>query len=167
MCSPIAVLSRLPGLQLSPNNPGPISSHSARFLELQGIRIAEPVHFPPPGLGIDLQAADLVVAAKEAEVRPLLESDFVALLLESMTWCAVSRRDDQATRKADRGEGQSALGLGRGQPARRSIVQWSVDACCPPAFISPRASIRDRSLAMPFGTVLQRRSLFLPPFVSR
>jgi hypothetical protein len=87
-----------------------------------------------------------------------------SLLLESMTWCAVSWRDEQPTRKADRGEGQSALGLGTRQPARRSIVQWSVDACCPPACIPPRASIRDRSLAAPFGSVSQCRSLFPPPF---
>jgi protein-tyrosine phosphatase len=66
------------GLQLNPENPGPISPHVVRFLELQGIRIAEPVRFPRQVLESDLQAAELVVAAKEAEHRPLLARHFGA-----------------------------------------------------------------------------------------
>jgi hypothetical protein len=49
-----------------------------RFLELQGIRLAEPVRFPRQVLESDLLAALLVVAAKEAELRLLLERDFGA-----------------------------------------------------------------------------------------
>ena len=66
------------GLQLHPENPGPISPHVVRFLELQGICIAEPVRYPRQVTESDLQAADLVVAAKEAEHRPLLARDFGA-----------------------------------------------------------------------------------------
>ncbi len=64
------------GLQLHPENPGPISPHVVRFLELQGIRLAEPVRFPRQVTEADLQAADIIVAVKEVEHRPLLERDF-------------------------------------------------------------------------------------------
>jgi protein-tyrosine phosphatase len=79
-----ATAQRLPwradsrGLQLHAENPGPISPHVVRFLGRQGIRIAEPVRFPRQVTESDLQAADLVVAVKEAEHRPLLERDFGA-----------------------------------------------------------------------------------------
>ena len=79
-----ATAQRLPwradsrGLQLHAENPGPISPHVVRFLELQGIRIAEPVRFPRQVLESDLLAADLVVAVKETEHRPLLARDFGA-----------------------------------------------------------------------------------------
>jgi low molecular weight protein-tyrosine phosphatase len=76
MHSPIAVASRFPGLQLHPENPGPISPHVKRFLELQGIHIAEPVRFPRQVMESDLQSADLVVAVKEVEHRPRLARDF-------------------------------------------------------------------------------------------
>ena len=66
------------GLQLHPENPGPISPHVVRFLELQGIRLAEPVRFPRQVLESDLQAADHVVAVKEHEHRLLLARDFGA-----------------------------------------------------------------------------------------
>ena len=73
-----ATTQRLPwradsrGLQLHPENPGPISPHVVQFLEQQGIRLAEPIRFPRQVSESDLQAADLVVAVKEAEHRPLL-----------------------------------------------------------------------------------------------
>jgi protein-tyrosine phosphatase len=79
-----ATTQRLPwradsrGLQLHPENPGPISPHIVRFLRLQGILVAEPVRFPLQVTESDLQAADLVVAVKEAEHRPLLARDFGA-----------------------------------------------------------------------------------------
>jgi low molecular weight protein-tyrosine phosphatase len=66
------------GLQLHQENSGPISPHVVRFLELQGICLAEPVPFPCQVMESDLLAADLVVAAKEAEHRPLLARDFGA-----------------------------------------------------------------------------------------
>ncbi len=66
------------GLQLHPENLGPISSHVVQFLERQGICLAEPVRLPRQVTESDLQAADLVVAVKQAEHRPLLERDFGA-----------------------------------------------------------------------------------------
>jgi protein-tyrosine phosphatase len=66
------------GLRLHAENSGPISPLVVRFLELQGIRIAEPVRFPRQVLESDLLAADLVVAVKEAEHRLLLARDFGA-----------------------------------------------------------------------------------------
>jgi protein-tyrosine phosphatase len=66
------------GLQLHPENPGPISPHVVRFLEQQGIHLAEPIRFPCQVLASDLLAADLVVAVKETEHRPLLARDFGA-----------------------------------------------------------------------------------------
>ena len=53
-----ATAQRLPwradsrGLQLHPENSGPISPHVVRFLELQGIRITEPARFPRQVFGI-------------------------------------------------------------------------------------------------------------------
>jgi protein-tyrosine phosphatase len=79
-----ATAQRLPwhadsrGLQLHAENPGPISPHVVQFLELQGIRLAEPIRFPRQVTELDLHAADLVVAAKEVEHRPLLARDFGA-----------------------------------------------------------------------------------------
>jgi protein-tyrosine phosphatase len=64
------------GLQLHSDNPGPISPHVVRFLGQQGIHLAEPIRIPRRVSESDLQVADLVVAAKEAEHRPLLEREF-------------------------------------------------------------------------------------------
>ncbi len=74
------------GLQLHPENLGPLSPHVVQFLERQGIRLAEPVRFPRQVLESDLLAADLVVAVKEAEHRPLLERDFGAWLDRVEFW---------------------------------------------------------------------------------
>ena len=79
-----ATAQRLPwradsrGLQLHADNPGPISPHVVQYLGLQRIRLAEPLRFPRQVTEPDLLAADLVVAAKEAEHRPLLARDFGA-----------------------------------------------------------------------------------------
>jgi protein-tyrosine phosphatase len=79
-----ATAQRLPwradsrGLQLHPENPGPISPHVVQFLGQRGIRLAEPIRFPRQVTESDLLAADLVVAVKEAEHRPLLARDFAA-----------------------------------------------------------------------------------------
>jgi len=66
------------GLQLHAENPGPISPQVVRALGQQGIHVAEPIRFPRRVSESDLQAADVVIAAKEAEHRPLLEHDFGA-----------------------------------------------------------------------------------------
>ena len=68
------------GLKLHPENPGPISHDVVRFLEKRGIRFVGPIRFPRKVSESDLQAADLVVAVKEAEHRPLLQIEFAAWL---------------------------------------------------------------------------------------
>jgi protein-tyrosine phosphatase len=68
------------GLRLHPENSGPISRHVVKFLEEQGIHLAEPIRFPRKVSESDLEAADLVVAVKETEHRPLLQIEFAG-------WC--------------------------------------------------------------------------------
>jgi protein-tyrosine phosphatase len=64
------------GLRLNPNNPGPISRQALRWLGERGIVVSEPSRFPMAAAESDLQSADLAIALKEAEHRPLLEALF-------------------------------------------------------------------------------------------
>lgn len=64
------------GLQLSAANPGPISAHALARLRLRGIPPQEPIPFPQDTTDDDLTAADLIVAVKESEHRPLLQTRF-------------------------------------------------------------------------------------------
>ena len=64
------------GLRLEPSNPGPISRQTVRWLAERGIAVPEPVRYPELVSEADLHAADLVVAVKEAEHRPLLALHF-------------------------------------------------------------------------------------------
>ncbi|HMC88628.1 MAG TPA: low molecular weight phosphatase family protein [Gemmataceae bacterium] len=75
------------GLRLNPNNPGPISRQAVRWLGEGGIVIAEPGRFPMAVAESDLHAADLVVALKETEHRPLLEALFPRCADRVHYWC--------------------------------------------------------------------------------
>jgi protein-tyrosine phosphatase len=64
------------GLRLHAENPGPISYHVVQFLKERGIHLTDPIRFPRVVSESELQAADLIVAVKRAEHRPLLEIGF-------------------------------------------------------------------------------------------
>jgi protein-tyrosine phosphatase len=64
------------GLQLHPDNPGQISSHTRRWLAELGIPLPQPLRYPEPIEEADLTSAGLVVAVKEAEHRPMMETLF-------------------------------------------------------------------------------------------
>jgi protein-tyrosine phosphatase len=57
-------------------NVGPISPHTCKALDAKGIALPEPMRNPMHCLDEDLSAADLVVAVKEAEHRPMLAKHF-------------------------------------------------------------------------------------------
>jgi protein-tyrosine phosphatase len=59
-------------------NPGAISVHALRGLAGRGIGPPRPRRYPLQVLEMDLREADLVVALKEEEHRPLLEERFPA-----------------------------------------------------------------------------------------
>ncbi|MFN8855778.1 MAG: low molecular weight phosphatase family protein [Planctomycetaceae bacterium] len=62
------------GLWLEPANPGPISRNTLRWLERLSIPSPESPRFPLELVEDDLRHAQLVIALKEAEHRPLMES---------------------------------------------------------------------------------------------
>ncbi len=64
------------GLAPDDRNPGPMSRHTVAALQAAGIPIAMPMRSPIELTQAVLSAADLVVAVKEAEHRPLLERLF-------------------------------------------------------------------------------------------
>jgi protein-tyrosine phosphatase len=64
------------GLRINPGNPGPISVDALVWLAERGIAVPEPVRYPISVTDNDLQSATAIVAVKEAEHRPLLESHF-------------------------------------------------------------------------------------------
>jgi protein-tyrosine phosphatase len=57
-------------------NVGPISPQALEGLATRGIAVVRPLHWPMQVLHGDLEAADLVVALKESEHRPLIEARF-------------------------------------------------------------------------------------------
>lgn len=66
------------GLRVQPDgvvNHGPLSPFAEGGLELRGIPIAEPRRMPRQACAADF-AADVIVAVKEAEHRPLMEKLF-------------------------------------------------------------------------------------------
>lgn len=67
------------GLALTPINIGPLSSHTIERLTFHGIPVAADCRLPVDVTAADLAAADLVVAVKEAEHRPLVASRFPGL----------------------------------------------------------------------------------------
>jgi protein-tyrosine phosphatase len=66
------------GLALDGCNYGPISRYTLARLREQGIDHDADQRFPLPVLETDLAAADLIVAVKEAEHRPLVTAKFPA-----------------------------------------------------------------------------------------
>ncbi len=60
----------------SVNNVGPISTYVLKGLKTRGVIINQGVRFPVQLQERDLQAADLIIALKEAEHRFLLEKRF-------------------------------------------------------------------------------------------
>ncbi len=59
-----------------PGNVGPISPHAIRGLEARGLHLPEPTRFPMLVTTADLERADLVVAVKESEHRPMIAATF-------------------------------------------------------------------------------------------
>src|SRR5450759_5151888 len=64
------------GLALDPTNIGPISMHTRKYLDRLGIPLTEPLRDPLDASEPDFKAAQLIVALKEAEHRPLMQSRF-------------------------------------------------------------------------------------------
>jgi protein-tyrosine phosphatase len=64
------------GFRLHPANIGPISHHAASGLRLRGLPTPEPDRFPLVADANDIEAADLVIAVKEAEHRPMMLKRF-------------------------------------------------------------------------------------------
>jgi protein-tyrosine phosphatase len=64
------------GLRLNPANVGPLSRSAVLWLESRGIVVPEAPRHPLQVCADDFRVVDHVVAVKEAEHRPLLESYF-------------------------------------------------------------------------------------------
>ena len=64
------------GLAINGSNYGPISCHTVTRLKHQGIKHDADQRYPLPLSEADLTAADLVVAVKDAEHRPLVAARF-------------------------------------------------------------------------------------------
>ncbi len=64
------------GLALDPNNIGPISIHTRNYLDRLGIPLPEPLRDPQDAAEADFEAAQLIVALKEAEHLPLMQRRF-------------------------------------------------------------------------------------------
>ena len=69
--------SRALAIERGHANVGPMSRHTHEALRERGISPTEPLRFPAALSETDLQAADLVIALKEAEHRPLVEERFL------------------------------------------------------------------------------------------
>lgn len=64
------------GLAIDAGNYGPISRHTMQRLKQKGIAHDGDKRFPLPVSEEDLAGADIIVAVKEAEHRPLVEAKF-------------------------------------------------------------------------------------------
>jgi protein-tyrosine phosphatase len=64
------------GLALDPNNIGPLSTHTRVYLDGLGIPLPDPLRHPLDASVRDFEAAEVIVALKEAEHRPLMQSRF-------------------------------------------------------------------------------------------
>jgi protein-tyrosine phosphatase len=62
--------------ELGVHNVGPISTHTLEALAARGIVLPEPIGHPEQVQEQDLSGADLIVALKEAEHRPLLQQRY-------------------------------------------------------------------------------------------
>ncbi len=68
--------SRGIAIELGIHNVGPISKHAMHGLHARGVYLPDPLPFPQQVQEQDLKSADLIIALKEAEHRPLLEERF-------------------------------------------------------------------------------------------
>jgi protein-tyrosine phosphatase len=64
------------GFRLNSSNHGPISPHALRALEQRRLAPAEPIRSPLTATEEDLKAADLTIALKESEHRPMATARF-------------------------------------------------------------------------------------------
>jgi protein-tyrosine phosphatase len=64
------------GMRVNPDNIGPMSHETLRWLRARGITVPEPLRYPLAVTDDDLCRAALVIAVKEAEHRPYLERLF-------------------------------------------------------------------------------------------
>jgi protein-tyrosine phosphatase len=74
------------GLDPDPLNAGPMSRHTKEALRKLGVPIDKHLRFPITASAADFEAADHVVAVKEAEHRPLIERKFQAWLDRVEFW---------------------------------------------------------------------------------
>jgi protein-tyrosine phosphatase len=70
----------------SPNNVGPISPFALEGLQAKGIAPVGNLRYPEPCTPPDLESADLIVALKEAEHRPLIERRFPEMAGRVIYW---------------------------------------------------------------------------------
>lgn len=75
-CPDWTATSRALALERGHRNVGPISPLAVAALRQMGIPLEEPERWPMSLAACDLEAADLVVAVKRDEHRPLLEAHF-------------------------------------------------------------------------------------------
>ena len=68
------------------HNIGPLSEHARLGLHVRGIELPHPLPFPQQLKREDLEAADHIVALKEAEHRPLLDERFPSCGAEIEFW---------------------------------------------------------------------------------
>jgi protein-tyrosine phosphatase len=74
------------GLRVNLDNIGPIASDTLDWLARRGISVPKPFRYPLAVAETDFQTAELVVAVKEAEHRPLLEAQFPGLSGQVEFW---------------------------------------------------------------------------------
>ena len=74
------------GLRINSGNPGPVSQQTLEWLRNLGIALTAEHRFPLQVSEDDFQAANLIVAVKEAEHRPLIERAFPDWLEKVEFW---------------------------------------------------------------------------------
>jgi protein-tyrosine phosphatase len=74
------------GLALVKENAGPLSCHTVARLAVLGIPVEPHLRLPLAATRADFEFADHIVAVKEAEHRPLIESRFSAWLERVEFW---------------------------------------------------------------------------------
>lgn len=70
--------SRAMATDLAGRNPGPISPHALRGLQQRGIELETPIRFPRSLSETDLKLATHIIAVKESEHRPWMDTRFPA-----------------------------------------------------------------------------------------
>lgn len=64
------------GLALEPSNNGPMSRNTLSWLEQLQVVPPSPMRFPTSAAAADFASAEIVIAVKEREHRPLIEKNF-------------------------------------------------------------------------------------------